>query len=333
MFRKTLLFITAVLLCLFISSSLYAEESESKSFLEILFKAIEETTDETIDIPALLDGSIDDPAAAVETVLEAPAAETTTAELQAVVVEPEIKRLAPAAESVVVREVLVFGTAGEGWILESFTDAGGAPTDRLKYTGREYIGGRTIFSFYPYSTGEFLIHLRKTDYSAGIIENRTIMLTVVEKKPDGNDAEIVESVEAPAEAPDPVQAEPQVVTASPEETVAELQDDDSQAVENLPVDYNTGREAVEAAAVLAQEGDCRAAADLLEKSLENALLPGLDEILFILAGYYEHCLDIRDERTAVKYYKVIIDLYPVSIYWAESRARMKYLERNYIYIR
>ena len=308
MFPKKL-FLLLLLFATLVLTNIYAEQTGS-SFLEILFDSMEDTkgvdefeTDIGID-PENID---ENPILKSVEPVNLPILETEPVEL---------------AYEAIAREPYIFEAEGEGWMLESYTDDSGRVTEDLRYSGRDYIGGKTVFSFYPYNAGDYLIHIRKTDYSAGSVDRRTIMLEVIELPPG-------QTVQEP-EAAEPAVAEKAGGTIPPAETTAAVEP--APAPEDAAV-YTTAAEAVEAANRLEQAGDCAGAAGILEDFILSSGADGLDEALFILAGYYEKCTAVRDERKAVSYYRQIVDYYPVSIYWEGSRERIRYLERQYIYIR
>ena len=195
-------------------------------------------------------------------------------------------------------------------MLVEITDSAGEPTDRLKFISREYSAGRTVFSFYPYRTGSYTIDIRKTDYAEGAVEHRRFALDVVDGLPAVPETSGLTAGEAPAEM-----AESPEAGAEPEGRK-----------------YTSGN-LLDAAERLADAGDCSAAAGLLENSIDQLDWSEQDAALFILAGYYENCPEIRDERRAAEVYSRIVDYYPVSIYWEDSKDRKIYLERNFIHIR
>lgn len=250
-----------------------------------------------------------------------------------------VESLEEYSESAVVREIYIYVCPGEGWLLEGYTDAGGEQTSRVRYSGRQYLDGQTVFSFYPYRTGSYVINLRKNDYSTGTIQRIRLSLEIVDMLPEQDeDAEI-----APALLPDnDSEAAPAAVHAYTAENSGTAEQGNTQppgedkppagAPDSVMADLSA-EDAVAAAERLEGAGDCRGAAELLSESLGKMNGTGLDELYFKLAELYETCPGIRDERTAAEIYRKIVDDYPVSTYWMKAKERVKYLERNFLYIR
>ena len=311
MFPKKLSLLLISVLC--ITADISADE-QTKSFLEILFNS---------------NNNIETAASEAEL-------------LKAAVQLPDEE----IAKTAVARETFVFEIVGEGWMLESYTDASGEVTENLRYSGRDYIAGNTVFSFYPYAAGEYIIYIRKTDYTAASVERRLIRLSVIEGfEANNNGEDKVESQPDPAAEAVVIQetAETQVSThvlhaetetdlAAEPDIVTEVVEDINAAEEAAYV-FSSSAEAIEAAERLSEAGGCAAAAGILEDYIESHSGDELDKPLLILAGYYEDCAEIRDERRAVEFYRQIVDYYPISIYYNDARERIRYLERQYIYIR
>ena len=227
-------------------------------------------------------------------------------------------RASEAEAEAPVREVFVYGIEDEGWILEGIYGEDGSAADGLRFNGREYAGGRTLFSLYPLRTDIYVAHFGRTDYSSGKHEGRVLRLKVTEERPSspgddppGEDA-VPETEAAPEAAPAVIQAEP----------------DQAQAEDALSPNALAAR-----AEKFAAAGQCRMAAELLEDGLEEVSWMEQDLILFRLAEIYQDCGGVRDERKAADIYRRIVDYYPVSIYWTLSRERIAYLERYFIHIR
>ncbi|MDC7225824.1 MAG: hypothetical protein PQJ61_03555 [Spirochaetales bacterium] len=223
------------------------------------------------------------------------------------------------------RESFIFFVEGEGWTIEDYSDAEGSPAIDLRYSGREYIGGNTFFTFYPFSEGRYLIKLRKNNYTSGVTERQVIEVDVktsslvedVFNDATGDNPE--SEIEVEFEAASDVKAGPEMIIEAPEAAEA------AEPIETA-IDIAVAADAEETAS-------CMDKVEQLEELLEAGSGNAADELLFELAGIYETCPEIRDERKAVEYYKIIVDNYPISNYWAEAKAKIIYLERTYIYIR
>lgn len=78
---------------------------------------------------------------------------------------------------------------------------------------------------------------------------------------------------------------------------------------------------------------------LLEMGGTNKPVFGEDEgkkraqIYYLLGGIYESPQQPRDERTAVEYYRKVLEIFPATIYHFKAEDRIKYLERHFLQIR
>ena len=325
MYRKQPLYVLLIIF-LFVSAVIYADE-QTKSFLEILFNSVNplESVDETSSDNSLIEALVKEQQkseALIEELEEMRASDSGTSSAA----EPVVKDVETIVKSAAAGETFIFEANGEGWMLDGYSDPSGEVTANLRYSGREYIGGNTVFSFYPYKPGDYLINIRKTDYEAGIVERRMIELSVVQGlQQEPEEAVSVVEEEEPTAAENEQQAEQELLVHDAADVAAKM--------EVLPQVYNTAAEAAKIASGLETAGACSDAAEVLEKYLENPGLKDVDMVLYMLAGYYENCPEIRDERRAVSYYRQIVDYYPISNYWTKARERCLYLERQYIYIR
>ncbi len=224
-----------------------------------------------------------------------------------------------------VQEVFLTEADGLGWILEGYTDENGKKTNHLKYSGREYIGEKTVFSFFAYKAGVYNIQIIKNDYADGSMERQILRV------------EVVDASRKPVEAdPAPVvkQNEGQPVILPEMRTeAAEVETENIISKAEILGDNFTGKDLREASERLAAAGDCAGAAELIRYGIEKLLWDELDYFYFTLAYLYENCAEIRDERIAAEYYKKIVDSYPISNYWVSAKDKLIYLERNFIHIR
>jgi hypothetical protein len=192
----------------------------------------------------------------------------------------------------------------------------GSAEGKIRFIGREYYDGKTIFSFYPYETASFIITFRRTDYSAATVETRTAVVSVLPLN------------EYTAET----EASPGTETALGAEPDNGVPTEDEPAAEEVFI-YDNAAELLSYTDGLKVSGRCAEAVNLLEEGLENLPWTEHDHLYFELAGLYEKCPWKRDERVAVRYYRQIVDYYPVSIYWQRAKERITYLERYFIHIR
>ncbi len=211
---------------------------------------------------------------------------------------------------VVVRELFITSVDGEGWLYERCKTADGNETDNLKYSGREYLDGVTVFTFFPYQTGTYIIQLRKPDYSNGTTVRAVINLEVKANPANGS-----------------------VTEPTAEENISEIVSEEPVLVVGEKQEILNAAELEIAAEKLRKAGGCREAAELILDTMDIIEWTELDSVYFMLAGLYENCPGIRDERAAAGYYRKIVDYYPVSVYWMDAKERIAYLERNFLYIR
>ena len=59
----------------------------------------------------------------------------------------------------------------------------------------------------------------------------------------------------------------------------------------------------------------------------------MDWVFYRLGQIYESDGEFRNERKAVRYYQVVLDEYPASLYWEDARERIAYLTRHFLEIR
>ena len=76
-----------------------------------------------------------------------------------------------------------------------------------------------------------------------------------------------------------------------------------------------------------------AAAYYAELSQSGPGVAGQDAIYFRLARILEMPGPARDLRRARSLYEMVIDRYPLSMYWDASAAQIEYLKRHYFEIR
>jgi hypothetical protein len=93
--------------------------------------------------------------------------------------------------------------------------------------------------------------------------------------------------------------------------------------------------ALNAARLLSENGYEHEARKILDRGLENdsAGEDQLEEIYFALGKLYEKPGPLRDEPTAVGYYRKVVHGFPSGVYWQEAKERIRYLERHYLQLR
>jgi hypothetical protein len=78
-----------------------------------------------------------------------------------------------------------------------------------------------------------------------------------------------------------------------------------------------------------------AGADLVDQYLSGipGSAPGADELLYRIAGFLEQPGPYRDLQRSLRYYRRLMDEFPVSRYWEPSRTREEFLNRHYFEVR
>ncbi len=222
------------------------------------------------------------------------------------------------------QEVFLTEAEGLGWILEGYTDENGKKTSHLKYSGREYIGENTVFSFFAYKAGVYNIKIIKNDYSDGSVERQLLRVEVVDTLHNTAEADPAPAVK---------QNEGRPVTLPEMKTEAAKVETETVSGKDILGEIFSSKELRTASERLAAAGDCAGAAELIRYGIEKLSWDELDYFYFTLAFLYENCTEIRDERAAAEYYKKIVDSYPISNYWLTAKDKLIYLERNFIHIR
>jgi hypothetical protein len=221
-------------------------------------------------------------------------------------------------------EVFSCRLEGEGWILETAAASVDGDTDGIRFNGREYQSGETIFYFYPFSENIFIIKFRFVDYSSETSRSKIIRAVVGALETEGKAAGLQEEAGDSDASPMTGDAE----SAGTGESV--LEPEAKMAVPFIPEDVEGLIHYTEG---LIADGKCREVAGILEDKIEQVNWMEQDRLYFALAELYQNCDSVRDERQAIVYYKHIVDYYPVSNYWEISKERINYLERYFIDIR
>ena len=58
-----------------------------------------------------------------------------------------------------------------------------------------------------------------------------------------------------------------------------------------------------------------------------------DKLYFLLGMLYESDSPVRNEKKALEYYDILINNYPISLYWQKAKERALYISRHYFHIR
>lgn len=108
----------------------------------------------------------------------------------------------------------------------------------------------------------------------------------------------------------------------------------SEAATSPPPDLSTPTGLFTAAKEAATGGDPTQAVGLYSRYIEQyGYEPNVDEAYFNLARLYESDPKVRDLKKAIQYYQLIRRQYPFSDYWTQAGDRLRYINRNFIYVR
>ncbi|MDC7126823.1 MAG: hypothetical protein PQJ46_14725, partial [Spirochaetales bacterium] len=208
---------------------------------------------------------------------------------------------------------------------ESMNNSNFEETEDIRYSGREYISGQTVFSFFPYKKETFFIWVRKPNFEDGT-QVRQLIELYVDLEESAETSEIENKIIAEDVAM--LQSENKVIITNSEELQNKEAEYDLDSLENI-----TFKDVLKKSAQLENAGQDEEAVKVLEKYIDSDRIKNKDELIYYLANLYEKSENCRDERKAAELYNLIVKKYPLSLHWEDSRTRFKFIERNYIYIR
>jgi hypothetical protein len=207
----------------------------------------------------------------------------------------------------------------------------GEKDENIEYVGRKFNNDNTIYTFIPKLEGSYVLSFQYQDLlnNNHIIEKINIsVLGIISETEIDKRIKIEENSES------------EEIFDLESVLLAYILEDNSKEISNLVPDLLKSNDAnvlehmgktgeilynasyfVESASIF----------NILINNPEN--LSSSDRWLFLLGKIYEENSSIRNEQTAAKYYKLIVDNYPASIYWNESQNRYRFLKRRYIDIR
>ncbi len=220
-------------------------------------------------------------------------------------------------------ELAVFELPGEGWLFNGFTESD-TDEDKIRYNGRDFLNDNTVFSFFCYRECVAELEFSLSDYRADSVEKALVSITVVDN------VQSIDPAETKAEIADAAETADTQINISNEDFTPAIRAEQPQIAPVIP--ENT-KDLLEYCKTMAEDGNPEAAVELIESRMPDFDFLELDSVYFFLAKQYESVSGLRDIRKSIDYYKKIVDEFPISLYWEDSRERINYLERRYIYIR
>ncbi len=260
-----------------------------------------------------------------DTVLQRNSQETAAAALPS---ETAVQKTFPAETdpqpiilqvSAVAGELSVFELPGEGWLFNGFAESG-KDEDAVRYNGRDFLNDNTVFSFFCYRECIAELSFSLTDYRADSIKRAQVLLNAVR-------SEKADSSVASAESSETEAAEKNGNSSNNQAPELSIQAEAPQVIPENTEDL------LEYCKAKAADGNPEEAVELIESKMPDFDLLELDSVYYFLAQQYESVSGLRDIKKSISYYKKIVDEFPISLYWEDSRERINYLERRYIYIR
>ncbi|RLD31237.1 MAG: hypothetical protein DRI73_09100, partial [Bacteroidetes bacterium] len=219
---------------------------------------------------------------------------------------------------------------GLGWIY--------LPDDEnveIKYNGRQFNDFNTVYTFISKSEGSFILRFQYQDLTTDIFKVEKINLSIVpavisvqndnEKVSENNELTDTEIIASPG-------------TDSLLHTM--LMEGDFEGLNHLVPDLLNNnnplvRSKLPGIAELLYNNSYYLSSVLIYEMLieEDGLIFVSDYYLYLLGVMYEKDSPLRNEQISAKYYKILLDNYPASIYWEDSQDRYRFLKRRYIDIR
>lgn len=232
------------------------------------------------------------------------------------------------AESVGLRgfvsEPLVVVRDGYGWIFTGMSPDNGG----IIFTSRDSDSGKTIFTFDTLQSGEYDLVFQKQDNIAGTAVSEVLKTTIggmeaPETVLPGQTEEAIEVLAERGAPPDFLELFAEGAYGQMTRGLIEFLETAEEMRGLLPDMY----------AGFLDAGETGAAAKTIERYLElGSYGYGDDRYYYELAQLYES-EPLRSEKTAHRYYKIVVDVYPASIYYERALSRAAYLERHFLRVR
>ena len=212
-----------------------------------------------------------------------------------------------------VGKALKVALPGTGWIYLGDEENAG----KIRYQGKDFAGGNTVFSFLAYSAGNYTLKFQQQDLAINSVRQNDVQVKVdPPKTPPAtplagwNNSKRTGSVSGAKEP-----------KAVPGETTRDPADGPETEEEKMEK--------------LLKDGKTREALEEIERFIvdKGKTLANLDEWFIRLARLYETDRELKNMKKALWYYEKLRDSFPMSSYWDEADRRSRYIRRNFFDIR
>ncbi len=228
----------------------------------------------------------------------------------------------------VVQEKIDILMNGLGWIYLPDQD-----NLDIEYIGRKFTNNNTIYTFLPEIERDYTLRFQFQNLKDNVMTIEKIYLSIIKELP------VMFSVEQDVlPGKENMQIEEKKDLKST--IISLMEKGDSESLSELVPEMMVSEEndihklLPEIAELLYNRSNYITAGTILEELiLDEYFLSSYDYYLYLLGKIYEQDSPIRNEKISVKYYKMLIDRYPTSLYWEESQGRYRYLKRRYIDLR
>ncbi len=229
---------------------------------------------------------------------------------------------------------------GRGWVYDQSSSSAGGVDFQKRYYDEE----RTEFVFKVSSPGSFQLSFFREDLGTGEQEKRIVdLISSAAGRPSGSEEVVLRqsgSEEPAQETGSAVDRIESAVARSDADILSNHVEELSRwaAGDEVTEIPSTGEKleiVLAAAQLLSEEGYEHEAVRILDRSLENGSVEEdqLEQIYFSLGKLYEKPGPVRDEPTAVGYYRKVVSRFPSGVHWQEAKERIRYLERHYLQLR
>jgi len=233
----------------------------------------------------------------------------------------------------VVGDTIQISLPDHRWVYDrGASDAGG-----LEFVDSQYLQTSKEFVFHVIRTGTAILVFQKQNLTTGRSELKTMKI-------DAAESEYEREIFQAGEADD--KSEKVIEEFSMERLVRELEELNLLGLQRQLNWLNTAAREDEQMQV-SWDPIIRAAENLEDSPYESTAIESLKlylegknrekdqlaKVYFLLGMMYESPSFPRDEREAVRYYRMVMEIFPTSIYHFRAEDRIKYLERHFLQIR
>lgn len=217
---------------------------------------------------------------------------------------------------------------GRGWIYLPNQE-----NSEIEYNGRQITNENTIYTFIPKAEGLYLLRFQFQNLTENNYTIEKINLKITRENPvDDTDDLVIEPELEVVETASLIDFESSIIMMVSEGDSEGLSDNVAELLEST--DPSIMKILPKVAELLYNASYYAPASYVLENLIRDmAPVSSNDYYYFLLGKIYEKDSIIRNEQISAKYYKTLIDSYPASLYWEESRDRYRFLKRRYIDIR